>query len=210
MTMLRHAPRHIGGLRSAVLFGSVVIAGGLNPSLPIALPPSRKGHRRKRISPQRVISCRRSIQKRSFCSRTCHSRKGVTGIPPVSRRGSMVRNCPASCDGQEHCSSGVRGRAWGPRRAEFATGCSTTTGSSTSLRGVTRSQPAGSPDHVSHRRPMHLDREVVILWLQQRKAAEKTLKWTGTAWRTGITLWRSVAHSAAGKAMDAAGASEEK
>jgi hypothetical protein len=57
---------------------------------------------------------------------------------------------------------------------------------------------------------MHLDREVVILWLQQRKAAEKTLKWTGTAWRTGITLWRSVAHSAAGKAMDAAGASEEK
>jgi hypothetical protein len=32
--------------------------------------------------------------------------------------------------------------------------------------------------NVSRRRPKHLDREVMILWLQQRKAAGKSLKWT--------------------------------
>ncbi len=32
--------------------------------------------------------------------------------------------------------------------------------------------------NVSRRRPKHLDREVMILWLQQRQAAGKSLKWT--------------------------------
>ena len=30
----------------------------------------------------------------------------------------------------------------------------------------------------SRRRPNHLDRELMILWLQQRQAAGKSLKWT--------------------------------
>lgn len=32
--------------------------------------------------------------------------------------------------------------------------------------------------NVSRRRPKHLDRKVMILWLQQRQAAGKSLKWT--------------------------------
>jgi len=32
--------------------------------------------------------------------------------------------------------------------------------------------------NVSRRRPKHLDREVIILWLQQRQAVGKSLKWT--------------------------------
>ena len=32
--------------------------------------------------------------------------------------------------------------------------------------------------NVSRRRPKHLDREVMILWLQQRQAAGQSLSWT--------------------------------
>jgi hypothetical protein len=32
--------------------------------------------------------------------------------------------------------------------------------------------------NVSRRRPKHLDREAMILWLQQRKAAGQSLRWT--------------------------------
>jgi hypothetical protein len=32
--------------------------------------------------------------------------------------------------------------------------------------------------NVSRRRPKHLDREMMILWLQQRQAAGNSLKWT--------------------------------
>ncbi len=32
--------------------------------------------------------------------------------------------------------------------------------------------------NVSRRRPKHLDREVMILWLQQRQAAGQSLRWT--------------------------------
>ena len=32
--------------------------------------------------------------------------------------------------------------------------------------------------NVSRRRPKHLDRELMILWLQQRKAAGQSLRWT--------------------------------
>jgi hypothetical protein len=32
--------------------------------------------------------------------------------------------------------------------------------------------------NVSRRRPKHLDREMMILWLQQRKAAGQSLRWT--------------------------------
>jgi hypothetical protein len=31
---------------------------------------------------------------------------------------------------------------------------------------------------VSRRRPKHLDRELIILWLQQRKAAGQSIRWT--------------------------------
>jgi hypothetical protein len=32
--------------------------------------------------------------------------------------------------------------------------------------------------NVSRRRPKHLDREMMILWLQQRQAAGQSLRWT--------------------------------
>ena len=32
--------------------------------------------------------------------------------------------------------------------------------------------------NVSRRRPKHLDREAMILWLQQRPAAGQSLRWT--------------------------------
>jgi hypothetical protein len=32
--------------------------------------------------------------------------------------------------------------------------------------------------HVSHRRPKHLDRETMLLWIQQRHAAGQSLVWT--------------------------------
>ena len=65
--------------------------------------------------------------------------------------------------------------------------------------------------NVSRRRPKHLDREVMILWLQQRQAAGKSLKWTvvclenrdyALAIRRTFRSWS--------KALGAAGVSEAK
>jgi len=65
--------------------------------------------------------------------------------------------------------------------------------------------------NVSRRRPKHLDREVMILWLQQRQAAGQSLKWTAVclenrdyalAIRRTFGNWR--------KALDAAGVFEAK
>jgi hypothetical protein len=65
--------------------------------------------------------------------------------------------------------------------------------------------------NVSRRRPKHLDREVMIQWLQQRQATRKSLKWTAVclenrdyalAIRRTFGSWR--------KALNAAGVSEAK
>ena len=65
--------------------------------------------------------------------------------------------------------------------------------------------------NVSRRRPKHLDREVMILWLQQRQAGGKSLRWTvvclenrdyALAIRRTFRSWS--------KALGAAGVSEAK
>lgn len=65
--------------------------------------------------------------------------------------------------------------------------------------------------NVSRQRPQHLDREMMILWLQQRQAAGQSLRWTvvclenrdyALAIRRVFGSWR--------KAFDAAGVSEAK
>jgi len=65
--------------------------------------------------------------------------------------------------------------------------------------------------NVSRRRPKHLDREMMILWLQQRKTAGQSLRWTvvclenrdhALAIRRTFDSWR--------KALDAAGVAAAK
>lgn len=65
--------------------------------------------------------------------------------------------------------------------------------------------------NVSRRRPKHLGREVMVLWLQQRQAAGKSLKWTvvclenrdyALAIRRTFGSWRD--------AIDAAGVREAR
>lgn len=59
--------------------------------------------------------------------------------------------------------------------------------------------------NVSHRRPKHLDRETMILWLQQRQAAGQSLGWTkvclenrdyALAIRREFQSWRKALQSA--------------
>ncbi|HBJ38925.1 MAG TPA: hypothetical protein DDZ51_30095 [Planctomycetaceae bacterium] len=66
----------------------------------------------------------------------------------------------------------------------------------------------GNLANVSHRRPKHLDREMMILWLQQRQAAGQRVRWTvvclknrdyASAIRRVFRSWRDAIDAAGGR-----------